>query len=102
MEVFLVLLLVPILLFILFYSDSVDISIIDKMHEHIKENKNITLKELTNKLGSDYHIHHEGSLKRYVWMKHSTGVPVRFLSVYFNESDEFVKYEFSIGFEDVI
>ena len=93
-------LLAFVLLFGLFSIDGMGVSTIDKMHLLIKENKTITIKELTDKLGYDYKIYNEGKLKRYVWMKHSTGVPVRFLTVYFDE-DKFVRHEFSVGWKDV-
>ena len=100
-------LLVFVLLFGLFSIDSIGISTIDDMHIYIKEKKTITKEELIKKLGSDYNIHNEGTgiftpkLKRYVWMKHAPGIPVRFLTVYFDENEIFVKHTYSVGWEDV-
>jgi hypothetical protein len=99
--------LVFVLLFGLFSMDNAGISTIDNVHEYIKEKQTISKEELIKKLGTDYKIHDEGTgiftpiLKRYVWMKHAPGIPVRFLTVYFDENECFVKHTFSIGWKDV-
>ena len=93
-------LLAFVLLFGLFSSDYLGVSTIDAVHEQLKE-KPLTLAELENKLGWDYKTYNNGDIKRYVWMKHSTGTPVRFLDVVFDKKLNYVSHKFSIGWKEV-
>jgi hypothetical protein len=107
MMVFFLIALLSLMFMMVTLEDST--SSLDNIHKYIKENGGITKEILLKKLSGNFKVEtlgdyeydkSERGLTKYSWMAHSTGVPVRFLWVYFDKDGNFVKHKFSIGWED--
>ena len=87
--------------FLLFYLDVTTVNSYDKIHDRLKSGEKFTHKQLIEIL--DYptskKYNDDGVVYRFVG--HSTGSPVRIMTVYFDNDYKYVKHKYSIGFENV-
>ena len=86
---------------LLFLSDSMQVSHYDKIHERIKSGEKFTYNELIKILGYPNSKEQTKNGLRCGFVAHSTANPVRILVVYFDEKNNYIKHNYSIGFNDV-